>query len=45
MTAFENPGQMVYPVIVDLEMSLSQDRLVLPIMEVSGNLWMLENVN
>ncbi len=45
VTTFENPGQMVYPHVAMLEVSLCEDRLVLPIMEVSGNIWMLDNVD
>ena len=45
VTQFESPGQMVFPVIGTMEISLSEDRLVVPIMEVSGNIWMLENVD
>jgi Tol biopolymer transport system component len=46
VTAFENPGQMIYPQNVgNLEMALAEDRLVVPIMHVSGNIWVLENVD
>ncbi len=45
VTTFESPGQMVYPQLARLEISLSEDRLVLPIMGVSGNIWMLQNVD
>lgn len=45
VTRFESPGQMLSPRTSRLEISLSEDRLVLPIMEVSGNIWMLENVD
>jgi hypothetical protein len=38
VTAFENPGQMIYPVMTDLEMALAENRLVLPIMQVSGSI-------
>jgi Tol biopolymer transport system component len=46
VTAFENPGQMIYPrSVATLEMALAENRLVLPIMQVSGNVWVLENVD
>ena len=45
VTAFESPGQIVVPDITTMEMTLSADRLVLPIMEASGGIWILENVD
>ena len=45
VTEFENPGQMVLPLLGRLELALATDRLVLPIMEVSGSIWVLENVD
>ena len=45
VTAFESPGRMVFTGVGSLEISLSRDRLVAPIMEVSGNIWMLDNVD
>ncbi|HEX5703525.1 MAG TPA: protein kinase [Pyrinomonadaceae bacterium] len=45
LTNFDSPGRMIPPRIVPLEMSLVQDRLVVPIMEVSGGIWILENVD
>jgi dipeptidyl aminopeptidase/acylaminoacyl peptidase len=45
VTEFENPGQMVLPLLGRLELALAADRLVLPIMEVSGSVWVLENVD
>jgi len=45
VTAFESPGQMVLPNVQRKEISLAADRLVLPIMEVSGSIWILENVD
>ncbi|MCI0408008.1 MAG: winged helix-turn-helix domain-containing protein [Acidobacteria bacterium] len=44
VTAFESPGQMILTDVRILEMALASDRLVLPIMEVSGGIWILENV-
>jgi dipeptidyl aminopeptidase/acylaminoacyl peptidase len=46
VTAFESPGQMMSPRLVQLTgISLAADRLVLPITEVSGSIWILENVD
>jgi serine/threonine protein kinase/Tol biopolymer transport system component len=46
VTAFESPGQMMSPRLVQLiGISLAADRLVLPITEVSGSIWVLENVD
>jgi hypothetical protein len=46
VTAFDSPGQMIYPrSVATLEMALAENRLVVPIMQVSGNLWVLENVD
>ncbi|MDX2033464.1 MAG: winged helix-turn-helix domain-containing protein [Blastocatellia bacterium] len=44
VTAFESPGQMLLADVRIMEMALAADRLVLPIMEVSGGIWILENV-
>ncbi len=43
VTAFRSPSRMVHQSRHSI--SLSNDRLVLPIMEITGNLWMLENVD
>ena len=46
VTAFESPGQMMSPRLVQLNgISLTADRLVLPITEGSGSIWVLENVD
>jgi len=46
VTAFESPGQMMSPRLVQLiDISLAADRLVLPITEMSGSIWILENVD
>ena len=44
VTRFESPAQMILPDVTVMEMALSADRLILPIMEVSGGIWVLENV-
>jgi len=46
VTAFESPGQMMSPRLVQLiGISLAANRLVLPITEVSGSIWILENMD
>jgi Tol biopolymer transport system component/DNA-binding winged helix-turn-helix (wHTH) protein len=44
VTALESPGQIIVPYMTLMEMTLAADRLVVPIMEVSGGIWILENV-
>src|SRR5215510_9504244 len=44
VTNFESPAQMILPDVATMEMALAADRIVLPIMEVSGGIWILENV-
>ena len=44
VTNFESPAQMVLPEVGVMEMALAADRIVLPILEVSGGIWILENV-
>ena len=45
VTTFDSPGQMVLPIPALLELSLAADRMVLPIVEVSGSIWILTNVD
>jgi Tol biopolymer transport system component/DNA-binding winged helix-turn-helix (wHTH) protein len=44
VTAFESPSQMILTDVRIMEMTLGSNRLILPIMEVSGGIWILENV-
>ena len=45
VTAFENPGLMMPPQNPSLlQISVAENRLVLPLAAVSGNIWMLENL-
>ncbi len=44
VTAFERPSLMV-PQQIEPVLSLSQDRLVLTLEEVSGAIWVLDNVD
>lgn len=45
VTDFENPTQVIMPNIVQLEMALTSDQLILPMMEASGGIWVLENID
>ncbi|HEX8843577.1 MAG TPA: protein kinase [Pyrinomonadaceae bacterium] len=45
VTSFESPGQMISPRLGVMEMSLNKNRLALPITDISGSIWMLENVD
>jgi hypothetical protein len=45
VTDFENSTQLIMPNIVQLEMALTSDRIILPMMETSGGIWVLENVD
>jgi Tol biopolymer transport system component/DNA-binding winged helix-turn-helix (wHTH) protein len=44
VTDFESTTQMIIPNIVQLEMALTSDRIILPMMETSGGIWVLENI-
>jgi Tol biopolymer transport system component/DNA-binding winged helix-turn-helix (wHTH) protein len=44
VTAFQSPGQMILPDVGIMEMALAEDSLILPITEVSGGIWVLENL-
>ncbi|MDQ3684259.1 MAG: hypothetical protein M3430_01480, partial [Acidobacteriota bacterium] len=39
------PSRMISPRMWDVEIDLSRERLVLPITEVTGSIWMLDNVD
>lgn len=45
VTDFESPAQMIMPHIVPMEMVLTPDRLILPMTEASGGIWILENID
>ena len=45
VTAFDTPAKRVPEQMTPLGMSVTQDRLVLPISEASGSIWMLEDVD
>ncbi|MBS1794619.1 MAG: PD40 domain-containing protein [Acidobacteria bacterium] len=45
VTDFESPTQMIMPYIVPMEMVLTREKLILPMMETSGGIWILENID
>ncbi len=45
VTDFQSTTQMLIPSIVQLEMALTSDRIILPMMEASGGIWVLENLD
>jgi Tol biopolymer transport system component/DNA-binding winged helix-turn-helix (wHTH) protein len=45
VTRYESPSFMVSPDVSVMEFSLGETRLVLPIMQVAGSIWMLDNVD
>jgi dipeptidyl aminopeptidase/acylaminoacyl peptidase len=42
VTRFDSPAQMVPPRMVQVGIAISQDRLILPVSETSGNIWILD---
>jgi dipeptidyl aminopeptidase/acylaminoacyl peptidase len=45
VTSFDSPARMILPHVVPMDIALAADRLILPIMEVTGSIWILENVD
>lgn len=45
VTAFDKPSLMVPNEIPFVDLSLTQDRLVITVAQVSGSIWMLDNVD
>ena len=45
VTDFESPTQMIMPNIVPMEMVLTHDQLILPMMDTTGGIWILENID
>jgi serine/threonine protein kinase len=45
ITSFENPGQIISTRISLLEMTFNQNRLLLPITQISGSIWILGDVD
>jgi hypothetical protein len=44
ITAFDSPTQMIYPNMGLLQISLTENRLVVPMVQISGSIYILENV-
>ncbi|MEW6127370.1 MAG: winged helix-turn-helix domain-containing protein [Acidobacteriota bacterium] len=44
VTTFDSPSQIILEDVRNMELALAADRLILPMMEVTGNIWILENV-
>jgi dipeptidyl aminopeptidase/acylaminoacyl peptidase len=45
VTSFESPALMIPKQISRVQLSLTQDRLVITVAQVSGSIWVLENVD
>jgi len=45
VTTFENPGRMILVNLGNTDISLTSNRLVVPMADVSGNIWVLEGVD
>jgi Tol biopolymer transport system component/DNA-binding winged helix-turn-helix (wHTH) protein len=45
LTHFEGPSQMIFPGMGILQISITKDRLVVPMVQMSGSIWILENVD
>jgi len=44
VTSFESPDLMVPTIVPPYELSITKDKLVVNLAEVSGSIWMLERV-
>lgn len=44
ITGFDSPTQMIYPNMGLLQISLTENRLVVPMVQISGSIYILENV-
>ena len=45
VTHFDSPARMIPPRMVQLGVAMSSDRVILPIREASGNIWILDGVS
>jgi WD40 repeat protein len=45
VTTYQSPAKGIWPDIGPMGMSISADRLVLPIMQVTGSIWVLDGVD
>jgi Tol biopolymer transport system component len=45
VTDFENAAHMLMPNFIHMEIALTADRLILPMTDMSGGIWIIENVD
>jgi Tol biopolymer transport system component len=45
VTKFESPSRMILPDVESIDVTLSEHRLAVPILETRGSVWMLDNVD
>ena len=45
VTTFETPARMLLPRMKQLHMALVNERMILPMTDVSASVWVLDNVN
>jgi hypothetical protein len=45
VTKFESPNRMILPEVEDIDITLSEHRLAVPILETTGSVWTLDNVD
>jgi hypothetical protein len=44
VTTFNTPRQMIFPYMKPLQVVFTKDRLIMPVTESAGSIWVLENV-
>lgn len=45
VTRFDDPRTMIFPAVGAMEIAVARHRLVVPVLEVAGSIWMLDNVD
>jgi dipeptidyl aminopeptidase/acylaminoacyl peptidase len=45
VTNFENPSERVYSPVSTMELALTSDQMILPVVEATGAVWVLDNVD
>jgi Tol biopolymer transport system component len=45
VTRFVDPGRRLFPNVGDSDLGVSAGRLILPVLETTGSIWMLDNVD
>jgi Tol biopolymer transport system component/DNA-binding winged helix-turn-helix (wHTH) protein len=45
VTAFKTPRQMIFPYMKPLQVVFTKDRLIVPVTESAGSIWVLENIH